>query len=540
MQLNDTNIPDLSYLSIESGARVHYQEPIAELVEYAICQNEGVLADSGALAADTGKFTGRSPKDRFIVKDELTENNVWWGNINQPISPENFEILYAKVADYLSGKELFVRDATACAAENHAISLRAVTESAYQSVFVNNMFIRPETVDPNSRPEWTILAASGYTCAEYATYGLHNPNFVVINFTKKIILIAGTGYTGEIKKGIFTVLNFILPLQRNVLSMHCSANTDANNETALYFGLSGTGKTTLSADKERRLIGDDEHGWDDAGVFNFEGGCYAKCVGLDPDKEPEIFSAVKFGALLENINFYPGTRIPDYDNIDKTENTRVAYPIHHIENIAPGSRGGAPKNIFFLTADAFGVLPPVSKLSVTQAMYHFISGYTAKVAGTEVGVTEPKAVFSACFGEAFLPLHPSKYAELLREKLTASPDINVWLINTGWIAGPYGVGRRIKLAYTRAIIKAALNGTLNEASFNTHPIFGLEYPTSCPAVPDNVLNPMSLWDNKEAYHAQAKQLAKLFVENFRKFEGEVSEDVRLAAPRVDEIAEKSE
>jgi len=537
MHTNNTNVPDLGYLSIKPEGTVHYQEPIAKLVEHAISNHEGVLADSGALAADTGKFTGRSPKDRFIVKDELTAENVWWGNINQPISPENFESLYAKVAAYLSGRELFVRDAIACADENHGITLRAITESAYQSVFVNNMFIRPDSVDPEVRPEWTILAASGYTCDEYADYGVGNPNFVIINFTKKIILIAGTGYTGEIKKGIFSVLNFILPLQENVLSMHCSANTDANNHTALYFGLSGTGKTTLSADKDRKLIGDDEHGWDDNGVFNFEGGCYAKCVGLDPEKEPEIFNAVKFGALLENINFYPGTRIPDYDNIEKTENTRVAYPIHHIENLAENSKGGAPKNIFFLTADAFGVLPPVSRLGVTQAMYHFISGYTAKVAGTEVGVTEPKAVFSACFGEAFLPLHPSKYAELLRKKLTDS-NIKVWLINTGWIAGPYGVGRRIKLAYTRSIIKAALDGSLNEASFNTHPIFGLEYPTSCPGVPDNVLNPVAMWDNREAYNVQANQLARLFIDNFKKFENEVSEDVRMAAPRVDELTEK--
>lgn len=531
MYTQDIVIPDLSYLSIKTNAKVHYQEPIAQLVEYALHHNEGVLADTGALAADTGKFTGRSPYDRFIVEDELTKENVWWGKINQAISPENYEALYQQVADYLGQKELFVRDARAGAAEAHSITLRAITESAYQSVFVNNMFIRPESVDPNIQPEWTILAASGYTCPEPEKYGIHNPNFVIINFSKKTIVIAGTGYTGEIKKGIFTVLNFILPLQKKVLSMHCSANTDANNETALYFGLSGTGKTTLSADKERMLIGDDEHGWDENGVFNFEGGCYAKCVGLDPEKEPEIFNAVKFGALLENINFFPGSRVPDYDNIDKTENTRVAYPIDHIDNLAPGGKGGAPKNIFFLTADAFGVLPPVSKLTVTQAMYHFISGYTAKVAGTEVGVKEPKAVFSNCFGEAFLPLHPSHYAELLRSKLAES-DINVWLINTGWVAGPYGIGRRIKLGYTRAIIKAALNGSLNEAEYLTHPVFGLNYPTTCPEVPENVLDPVSMWDDKDAYYTQSNELAKLFVENFKKFEDVISDDVLQAAPKV--------
>lgn len=532
MYTQDIVIPDLSYLSINTSAKVHYQEPIAKLVEYALQHQEGVLADTGALAADTGRFTGRSPGDRFIVEDALTKENVWWGKINQPISEDNYEHLYQQVANYLGQKqELFVRDAKAGAEETHSITLRVVTESAYQSIFVNNMFIRPASVDPNATPEWTILAASGYTCPEPEKYGIHNPNFVVLNFSKKTIIIAGTGYTGEIKKGIFTVLNFILPLQKKVLSMHCSANTDANHETALYFGLSGTGKTTLSADKERQLIGDDEHGWDEHGVFNFEGGCYAKCVGLDPEKEPEIFNAVKFGALLENINFFEGTRIPDYDNIDKTENTRVAYPIDHIENLAPEGKGGAPKNIFFLTADAFGVLPPVSKLSVTQAMYHFISGYTAKVAGTEVGVKEPKAVFSNCFGEAFLPLHPSHYAELLRTKL-AEKDINVWLINTGWVAGPYGIGRRIKLGYTRAIIKAALNGSLNESEYRTHPVFGLDFPTSCPEVPDNVLDPVAMWDNEEAYYAQANELAKLFVQNFKKFEDVISEDVLQAAPKV--------
>lgn len=529
IQNNNLQTPDLTYLGIGSKNNVYYQKSIAELVEHAVSVGEGILADSGALSADTGKFTGRSPGDRFIVEDQVTAEKVWWGKINQAISPENFDALYTQVTDYLSEKDLFVRDALACSDENHRLTLRAITQSAYQSIFVNNMFIRPEEVNPNDRPEWTILAASGYTCEEPEKYGINNPNFVILNFTKKVILIAGTGYTGEIKKGIFTVLNFLLPSEKRVLSMHCSANTGSNNDTALYFGLSGTGKTTLSADIERKLIGDDEHGWDDRGIFNFEGGCYAKCVGLDPNKEPEIFNAVKFGALLENINFHDGTRVPDYDNVDKTENTRVAYPIHHIDNIAQGSIGGSPKNIFFLTADAFGVLPPVSKLSITQAMYHFISGYTAKVAGTEVGVTEPKAVFSACFGEAFLPLHPSQYAELLREKLLQAP-VNVWLINTGWIAGPYGVGRRIKLAYTRAIIKAALSGALSESAFQKHAIFGLDYPTSCPEIPDNVLDPIKLWDNKEAYYAQANQLAQLFIDNFSKFEDGVSADVRQESP----------
>lgn len=530
----DKKIVDLTYLSINTNKSVHYQYTVPELVEAALERNEGVLSDTGALAADTGKFTGRSPQDRFIVEDDITRDTIWWGNINQPISEENFDKLYQKVTAYLSEKELFVRDAVACANEQHQLTLRAVTELAYQSIFVNNMFIRPENTNPEDKPEWTIVAATSFEIDNPAEYGVKNPNFVLLNFSKKIILIAGTGYTGEIKKGIFTALNFILPAQKKVLSMHCSANTNEQGETALYFGLSGTGKTTLSADKERKLIGDDEHGWDDSGVFNFEGGCYAKCVNLDPEKEPEIYNAVKFGALLENINFYPGTRTPDYENIEKTENTRVAYPIQHIENIVENSIGGAPKNIFFLTADAFGVLPPVSRLSVTQAMYHFISGYTAKVAGTEVGVTEPKAVFSACFGAAFLPLHPAQYAELLRDKL-ASGEIKVWLINTGWVAGPYGIGRRIKLSYTRSIIKAALDGSLNESSFKTHPIFGLHYPKTCNDVPQEVLDPMMMWENKEAYNAQANQLAKLFVENFKKYEDNVSEDVLMASPKVLEV-----
>ena len=524
-------IPELDYLFIENSEKVHYQQRVAELVEYAIVNGEGSLCDSGALAADTGRFTGRTPHDRFIVSDQLTENAVWWGDVNQRISPEAFDTLFEAVGKHLSSREIFVRDAIAGSDPEYSIGIRTVTETAYQSIFANNLFIRPENPDPTARPDWSILAAPGYTCADPAHFGLHNPNFVIINFTKKIILIAGTGYTGEIKKSIFSVMNFILPLQRNVLSMHCSANTDANGNTALFFGLSGTGKTTLSADKNRFLIGDDEHGWSSKGIFNFEGGCYAKCVGLDEQKEPEIFNAVRFGALVENIRFTPGTRSPNYDDVSKTENTRVAYPIDHIEGSVASGQAGAPKDIFFLTADAFGVLPPVSLLSTTQAMYHFMSGYTAKVAGTEEGVKEPKAVFSACFGEAFLPLHPAQYAELLRERL-ASGSINVWLVNTGWIAGPYGVGRRIKLAYTRAIIRAALNGVLKESTFNTHPVFGLRYPTSCPDVPDAVLNPVQLWADENAYYAKANQLAARFIDNFKRYGNEVSKDVLDASPVV--------
>lgn len=521
---------DLSYLNIDSDAQIRYQLEVPELVEEAIKHGEGLLADGGALAADTGKFTGRSPKDRFIVRDEVTTDSVDWGEINQPISNEVYKDLFKQVGDYLSKKTLYVRDVAACADPEYQISIRVITETAYQNIFANNMFIRGCDASAEKKPEWSILAAPGFY-ADPSKDGVPSLNFVIVNFTEKVIVIAGTGYTGEIKKGIFSVLNFILPHQKKVLSMHCSANTDQYGDTALFFGLSGTGKTTLSSDSGRFLIGDDEHGWSKEGVFNFEGGCYAKCVNLDADKEPEIFNAVRFGALLENINFIEGTRTPDYNDISKTENTRVAYPIDHIEGSVLSGQGSTPKNIFFLTADAFGVIPPVSLLTPAQAMYHFISGYTAKVAGTEVGVTEPKMVFSACFGQAFIPLHPSVYAELLGDKIK-NGNINVWLINTGWIAGPYGIGRRINLNYTRAIVRAALNGQLKDASFNVHPVFGLSYPTSCPAVPEAILDPVKTWTDSEAYYAQANKLAIAFQENFKKYEAGVTEEIMQGAPKI--------
>ncbi len=530
-------IPALDYLFIIGNDKVHYQQPVSELVECAVMNGEGSLSASGALAADTGRFTGRTPYDRFIVADALTEDSVWWGDVNQPVAPASFTYLFEAVGDYLSRRTIFVRDAIAGADPAYRIGIRTVTETAYQSVFVNNLFIRPASADPTSQPEWSILVAPGYRCADPERYGLHHPNFVVINFTQKTVLIAGTGYTGEIKKAIFSVMNFILPLHKQVLPMHCAANTDTSGHTALFFGLSGTGKTTLSADRSRMLVGDDEHGWSDRGIFNFEGGCYAKCAGLDENKEPEIFNAVRFGALVENIQYIPGTRLPNFHDVSKTENTRVAYPIHHIMGSVTLGQASPPRDIFFLTADAFGVLPPVSLLSTTQAMYHFMSGYTAKVAGTEEGVKEPKAVFSACFGEAFLPLHPAHYAELLRARL-AGNTINVWLVNTGWVAGPYGVGRRIKLAYTRSIIKAALTGELKEATFRIHPVFGLRYPTSCPGVPDAVLDPVQLWADESAYYAKANQLAGRFIDNFKRYGKAVSRDVLDASPTVIACASK--
>lgn len=500
-----------------------------ELVAKALERNEGVLTSRGALAADTGEFTGRSPKDKFTVCDEKTENTVWWGPVNTKFDPAKFDALLEKVVNHYQGKELFVRDAYACANPKYRLNIKVVTESAYQNLFANNLFLRPGK-DENPAAEWLILAAPSFR-ANPAEDGTRQHNFSIINFTKKIILIGGSGYTGEIKKGIFTVLNYVLPEERKVLSMHCSANIGAEGDTAIFFGLSGTGKTTLSADPNRKLIGDDEHGWDDDSVFNFEGGCYAKCIDLTEEKEPQIWHAIKHGALEENVRFFEGTNQVNYEDVSVTENTRVAYPIDHIDNIAVPSVGKAPKNIFFLTCDAYGVLPPISKLTAEQAMYHFISGYTSKVAGTEAGITEPQSTFSACFGQAFLPLHPGKYAELLGAKLNANKDINVWLVNTGWSGGGYGVGSRMKLSYTRAMLTAALNGELNNISFTPHPVFGVLMPDTCPNVPQEILHPRNTWSDKGSYDQTANALADKFNENFKKFEDGTSEAIKNAAPK---------
>lgn len=503
----------------------------AELVEDTILNGQGMLTDKGALAIETGEFTGRSPKDRFVVCDAKTENSVWWGDVNIKFSTDQFDALYAKMIDYLKGKDVYVRDSYACADNNFRLNIRVVTETAWSNMFAYNMFLRPtDTEIENFTPEWHIVCAPDFM-AVAAEDGTRQHNFAILNFTKKMIIIGGTGYTGEIKKGIFSVLNYILPHEKNVLSMHCSANIGEAGDTAVFFGLSGTGKTTLSSDPNRRLIGDDEHGWADNSVFNFEGGCYAKTIDLSREKEPQIYDAIKFGAILENIVFEEGTSTPDYADNSITENTRVSYPIDHIENIAVPSVGTAPKNIFFLTADAFGVLPPISKLTKEQAMYHFMSGYTAKVAGTEMGVTEPTTTFSACFGKAFLPLHPAKYAKLLGEKLEGT-DINVWLINTGWSGGSYGVGSRMKLSYTRAMITAALTGKLNNVKFDTLPVFELAIPTECPEVPSEILNPRSTWSDKGAYDETANNLAAQFVKNFEQYASETSEDILAAAPKV--------
>ncbi|MCC7233465.1 MAG: phosphoenolpyruvate carboxykinase (ATP) [Bacteroidia bacterium] len=525
----DATIADLGIKHVDGA---YWNLSPAELIEETIIGGEGMLTDKGALAVDTGKFTGRSPKDKFIVCDKITENAVWWGDINIKFDPEKFDKLYNRVCAYLQGKTIYVRDSYACADPQYRLNVRVVTESPWHNLFANNLFLRPsqEEILKMVHADWSIICAPGFH-ADPVTDGTRQSNFAILNFTKRIILIGGTSYTGEIKKGIFSVLNFVLPHDRNVLSMHCSANTGKHNDTAIFFGLSGTGKTTLSADPNRGLIGDDEHGWAEESVFNFEGGCYAKCVNLSQEKEPQIFNAIRFGALVENIEFFEGTTRVDYDNISKTENTRAAYPIDHIDNALNPSSGPAPKNIFFLTCDAFGVLPPISRLDIGQAMYHFISGYTAKVAGTEVGITEPTTTFSACFGKAFLPLHPTKYAELLGQKLKKS-KVNVWLVNTGWSGGSYGVGARIKLSYTRAMITAALNGELDKVSYETMPVFGLNIPATCPGVPTEILNPRNTWADKHEYDVKTSSLAASFVKNFAQYAEYANDEILNAAPKM--------
>ena len=520
----------LEYLNITNVKTVHYNLLPTELVEHTLARGEGVMADSGALVVKTGEFTGRSPKDKYVVKDENTADKVWWGDVNNVFEADKFDKLYLRVLSYLQGMELYVRDSLAGADKAHQLKVRVITQNPWQNLFANNLFIRPNAADlQNFTPEWTVLAVPGFH-ANPKIDGTRQHNFTIINFTKKIILIGGSAYTGEIKKGIFAVLNYVLPF-KNVLPMHSSANIGKNNDVAVFFGLSGTGKTTLSADPNRNLIGDDEHGWTDNGVFNFEGGCYAKCIDLTQEKEPQIWSAVKFGTLLENITFLPNSRSVNFADTSITENTRAAYPIHFIDNAVEPSVGGIPKNIFLLTADAFGVLPPISKLNAGQAMYHFISGYTAKVAGTEAGVKEPQATFSACFGRVFLPLHPTQYAEMLGQKMKQF-TVNVWLINTGWTGGVFGVGTRMKLAYTRAMITAALEGKLDKVAYTTDPVFGLSIPNEVPNVPSEILNPRNTWTDKNAYDKKANDLATQFNNNFKQYADFANNEIKAAAPKM--------
>lgn len=505
-----------------------------DLEKITVDMGLGDIADSGALSIDTGKFKGRSPKDRFIVKDDLTKDAVWWGDINIPFETDHYNNLKGKVADYMSGKQLFVRDVYAVADERYRLKIRVITELPWSNMFVYNMFLRPSEEElKDFEPDWVVFNAPGFL-ADPEVDHTRQSNFAILNFSDQMAVVGGTGYTGEIKKGIFSALNFILPHQKNVLSMHCSANVGKEGDSALFFGLSGTGKTTLSADPHRKLIGDDEHGWtEDHVIFNFEGGCYAKAIDLSEEKEPDIFRAVKKGAILENIIFKEGTNEVDYHDSSKTENTRVSYPIYHIDNIQEPSVGENPKNVFFLTCDAYGVLPPISKLTPGQAAFHFISGYTAKVAGTEEGVTEPQVAFSACFGAPFMPLHPTAYADMLSEKMQ-SAGANVWLVNTGWSGGAYGVGERMSLKHTRRMITAALEGELDNVEYITHEVFGLAMPTTCPEVPDEILFPRNTWTDKDDYDRTANELAKKFNANFDKFSDYASDEIMAGAPKVSE------
>ena len=507
--------------------KVHRNLFPAPLVEAALRRGEAELAAGGSLVAGTGKRTGRSPKDKFTIKDAFTENKVAWGSANQPFPPDKFDALYERVLDHLKGKELFVQDLFCGADPQYTLPIQVINEYAWHSLFVRQLFIRPTAEELKThKPEFTIVSAPSFT-ADPKRDGTNGEVFVLVNFSKKLALIGGTEYAGEMKKAIFGVMNFVLP-ERNVFPMHCSANVGADGVTALFFGLSGTGKTTLSADPGRRLIGDDEHGWSATDVFNFEGGCYAKCIRLSRETEPEIYNAIRFGSVLENVVLDPVTRIPDYDDESKTENTRAAYPMEFIDNAMVPGVGRHPKNVVFLTADAFGVLPPVSKLTPEQAMYHFMSGYTAKVAGTEAGITEPQATFSTCFGAPFMPRAPKVYAEMLGQRLREH-KAQCWLVNTGWQGGPYGVGKRMSLPYTRAMVNALVDGKLADVEFEIEPSFGLSIPKSCPGVPPELLNPRNSWKDKAAYDKLAAELSARFAKNFEQFDA--APEVKAAAPK---------
>jgi phosphoenolpyruvate carboxykinase (ATP) len=510
---------------------MNWNLPTPALYEEALKRNEGIMAHLGPLVVRTGQFTGRSPNDKFIVDEETSRGCVWWGEVNRPIEEDRFDELHRRMASYLQGKDVFIQDLYCGADSGYRLPVRIITQYAWHSLFARNMFIIPEPSELASfEPEFVVIDCPGF----HAFPEVDKTNsdvFILVNFDKKLVLIGGTEYAGEIKKSVFTAMNYFLPFE-DVLPMHCSANYGSDESVALFFGLSGTGKTTLSADSSRTLIGDDEHGWSDNGIFNFEGGCYAKVIKLSPQAEPEIYQTTRlYGTILENVGIDAGTRRVDLDDATLTENTRAAYPISHIPNASRSGISGHPQDIVFLTADAFGVLPPISKLTPDQTMYHFISGYTAKVAGTERGVTEPQATFSACFGAPFMVQHPSVYAELLGEKIDKH-QVSCWLVNTGWTGGPYGVGHRMNLPYTRAMVNAALNGQLESVEYVLDPVFGLEVPTSCPGVPDEVLQPRQTWEDKEAYDRQALQLARMFQENFKQFADQVPESIQAAGPQV--------
>jgi phosphoenolpyruvate carboxykinase (ATP) len=521
----------LEALGIVRSGTVHWNLSTAALYEEAIRRGEGVLAADGPLVCRTGPHTGRSPNDKFIVLEPSSERHICWGKVNRPIEAAKFDALHQDLVRYLHDKDLYVLDAWVGADASYRLPIRVVNELAWHNLFARNMFI-PET-DPtrqfDHQPEFTVIDAPNFK-ADPAQHGTRSEVFILMNFARRLVLIGGTSYAGEIKKSIFSVMNYVLPL-RGVLSMHCSANVGIGGDTALFFGLSGTGKTTLSSDPVRRLIGDDEHGWSDSGVFNFEGGCYAKVISLSAEAEPQIYATTqRFGTLLENVVIDPNTRALDLNDAKYTENTRGSYPIAFIDNAIPAGKAGHPTNVVMLTADAYGVLPPIARLTPSGAAYHFLSGYTARVAGTEKGVTEPKATFSTCFGAPFLPLSPNVYARMLSEKI-ARHEARVWLVNTGWTGGPYGVGKRMKIAYTRAMITAALSGALDHVSYERHPVFNLDVPTACSNVPAEVLNPRNTWPDPRAYDEQAAKLARMFADNFQAFEADVDRAVLEAGPK---------
>jgi phosphoenolpyruvate carboxykinase (ATP) len=511
------------------STRVHWNLPAPALYEEAVRRREGLIAADGPLVCRTGQHTGRSPNDKFIVRDASSANEIAWGKVNRAMTEEHFELLHADLLESLTGKELYVLDCFAGADPSYRLPVRVITEYAWHNLFCRNLFIDDPAAAEAAAPQFTVIDSPTFK-AEPARHGTNSDVVIAVHFSKRLVLIGGTTYAGEMKKSIFTVLNYVLPRQ-DVLSMHCSANIGAAGDVALFFGLSGTGKTTLSSDAERRLIGDDEHGWSGGGVFNFEGGCYAKTIRLSREAEPQIFSATRrFGTVLENVVVDSDSRAVDLDDDRFTENTRAAYPITFIDNAEPSGQGGHPTNIVMLTADAFGVLPPISRLTPTGAMFHFLSGYTAKVAGTEKGVTEPRATFSTCFGAPFLPLPPTRYATMLGDRI-ARHNARVWLVNTGWTGGPYGVGTRMKIGYTRAMIRAALSGMLDGVHYQRDALFNLDVPETCPGVPVQVLQPRNTWSDPSAYDAQARKLAAMFLENFVSFEGSVGADVRAAGPQ---------
>ena len=505
----------LEKLGIINPTIVHRNLTVAELTERAVLRGEGKLSNTGALVVTTGKYTGRSPKDKFIVDSKGVHDEIAWGKVNVPISQEKFDALYEKVIAYLQNREIFIFDGFAGADKKYQKSFRIVNELASQNLFIHDLLIRPTEEELKTfKEDFTVIAAPGFKCIAERD-GVHSEAAIIIDYEKKIVLICGSQYSGEIKKSVFSVMNYLMP-KEGVFPMHCSANIGKDGNSAVFFGLSGTGKTTLSADPARDLIGDDEHGWSDDSVFNFEGGCYAKCINLSKENEPEIYNAIRFGSVVENVVMDDKTREFDFDDGSLTENTRVGYPINYIPNAAIPGIGGQPKTVIFLTADAFGVLPPISRLTPEQAMYYFVSGFTSKLAGTERGITEPQPTFSTCFGEPFLPLDPSLYAAMLKEKMTKS-CAHVYLVNTGWSGGSYGTGSRMKLRYTRAMVSAALDGTLENAKFEKDPVFGMDVPTTCPGVPDEVMIPKNTWKDKKAYEETAKKLAASFVENFKKY-----------------------